>query len=217
APYYYCYRCKKNVSAEQQPDGNYKCNECHDPFVEVRDAPEPAPAPFQIPFLFGQDGPQPTNVVRLPNGGISMTFTNTGRMGDRVGMNFINSVLGQLFHISPTISSGDYYQGNLEQLLNFLMQHDPNHYGPPPTSRDFIRNMRHRHPTKTELESKPVCAVCESDITQDDTIVCLPCKHIFHPDCIIPWIKRHNTCPICRAELPASNSDDEPEPENEHA
>ena len=58
-------------------------------------------------------------------------------MGDRVGMNFINSlypenyvicsVLGQLFHISPTISSGDYYQGNLEQLLNFLMQHDPNH------------------------------------------------------------------------------------------
>ena len=60
--------------------------------------------------------------------------------------------------------------------------------------------MRHRHPTKTELgsgfvkigtvESKPVCAVCESDITQDDTIVCLPCKHIFHPDCIIPWIKR---------------------------
>ncbi|KAK8819928.1 hypothetical protein WA538_002029 [Blastocystis sp. DL] len=102
-------------------------------------------------------------------------------MGDRVGMNFINSVLGQLFHISPTISSGDYYQGNLEQLLNFLMQHDPNHYGPPPTSRDFIRNMRHRHPTKTELgsgfvkigtvESKPVCAVCESDITQDDTII----------------------------------------------
>lgn len=40
---------------------------------------------------------------------------------------FICSVLGQLFHISPTISSGDYYQGNLEQLLNFLMQHDPNH------------------------------------------------------------------------------------------
>ena len=63
--------------------------------------------------------------------------------------------------------------------------------------------MVHRHPTARELgsylsmysvglfvESSPECAVCESDLTKDDTIVCLPCKHLFHPNCIIPWIKR---------------------------
>ncbi len=60
--------------------------------------------------------------------------------------------------------------------------------------------MVHRHPTASEMGLKwvtpsfvansPVCAVCEADITKDDTIVCLPCKHLYHPDCIIPWIKR---------------------------
>ena len=63
--------------------------------------------------------------------------------------------------------------------------------------------MVHRHPTARELgwhfdvlltnsfiESSPECAVCENDLTKDDMIVCLPCKHLFHPNCIIPWIKQ---------------------------
>ena len=49
--------------------------------------------------------------------------------------------------------------------------------------------MDHRHPTANELLKEPVCSVCESNITKDDIIVCLPCKHLFHPECIIPWLK----------------------------
>lgn len=80
--------------------------------------------------------------------------------------------------------------------------------------------MVHRHPTANELLKEPVCSVCESNITKDDIIVCLPCKHLFHPECIIPWLKlvcgelleykeQHNTCPDCRASLPEMNSDEE--------
>lgn len=35
----------------------------------------------------------------------------------------------------------------------------------------------------------------------------LPCKHFFHTDCIVPWLNRSNTCPLCRHKLPQEDED----------
>lgn len=45
------------------------------------------------------------------------------------------------------------------------------------------------------------CAVCKDVFEKEETFLELPCGHIFHEPCIHPWLRDHNTCPVCRFEL----------------
>lgn len=48
----------------------------------------------------------------------------------------------------------------------------------------------------------PTCTVCCENIALGMKGMFMPCGHIYHPDCLLPWLKEHNTCPVCRFELP---------------
>ncbi|XP_050216574.1 uncharacterized protein LOC126667611 [Mercurialis annua] len=56
-----------------------------------------------------------------------------------------------------------------------------------------------------------VCGVCKDEFVVDvDEAKVLPCNHLFHPDCILPWLHSdHLSCPLCRFHLlpvPSSSS-----------
>ncbi|CAI4225436.1 unnamed protein product [Auanema sp. JU1783] len=39
------------------------------------------------------------------------------------------------------------------------------------------------------------------------TVLKMPCNHVFHSRCLHSWLKKANTCPTCRHELPAEEND----------
>ncbi|KAF7045775.1 hypothetical protein CFC21_054852 [Triticum aestivum] len=46
------------------------------------------------------------------------------------------------------------------------------------------------------------CAVCLTEFEDSDELRVLPaCCHVFHPECIDPWLAGAVTCPLCRADL----------------
>lgn len=48
------------------------------------------------------------------------------------------------------------------------------------------------------LSAGATCAVCLETL-DDRGCAELPCDHVFHRDCVLPWIARRGTCPTCRS------------------
>ena len=45
------------------------------------------------------------------------------------------------------------------------------------------------------------CAICLDDFEAGQEVMLTPCNHMFHEDCITPWMKSHSQCPVCRYEF----------------
>lgn len=46
------------------------------------------------------------------------------------------------------------------------------------------------------------CAVCYEDLKGPvGKVVALPCTHVFHENCLLPWFQNRSTCPSCRFDL----------------
>lgn len=45
------------------------------------------------------------------------------------------------------------------------------------------------------------CVICQVDFEPSDDVIELPCRHVYHPDCIHPWLRAKKTCPHCSREV----------------
>ncbi|GAB0088197.1 E3 ubiquitin-protein ligase RNF181 [Sergentomyia squamirostris] len=75
---------------------------------------------------------------------------------------------------------------------------------PPPASKDVVSNLKERMPTAQD-ES---CTICLKPNTEHlEKFMILPCSHEFHGTCILPWLNKTNSCPLCRHELPTDDEE----------
>ncbi|KAH7556852.1 hypothetical protein ACOSP7_026127 [Xanthoceras sorbifolium] len=115
-----------------------------------------------------------------------------------------------LFNGAPGVgitrgNAGDYFIGpGLEELFEQLSANERR--GPPPAARSAIDAMPTVKITQRHLRSDSHCPVCKDKFELGSEARQMPCDHMYHSDCIIPWLVQHNSCPVCRQELPLQGS-----------
>ncbi|KAE9618228.1 putative aminoacyltransferase, E1 ubiquitin-activating enzyme [Lupinus albus] len=106
---------------------------------------------------------------------------------------------------------GDYLDArNFEELLEHLAENDNTRRGAPPAALSFVSNLPLVVIGNEELEKhgeELVCAICKDVLTPGTKVNQLPCSHLYHTCCILPWLSARNSCPLCRYELPTDDKD----------
>lgn len=92
---------------------------------------------------------------------------------------------------------------------DLLIQHlieggDTGRHGSAPASKAAVEAMPTLTISKQSLEADDIyCAVCKEVFDIGGEAREMPCKHIYHSNCILPWLALHNSCPMCRHEMPS--------------
>ncbi|XP_017752128.1 PREDICTED: E3 ubiquitin-protein ligase RNF126-A isoform X2 [Eufriesea mexicana] len=102
---------------------------------------------------------------------------------------------------------GDYVwsQDGLDAIVTQLLN-QMDGTGPPPLPRKQIDEIPTITVDQFHVDSKLQCSVCWEDFKLSEPVKQLPCLHLYHAPCIVPWLELHGTCPICRQHLGGQNS-----------
>ncbi|CAO3702851.1 unnamed protein product [Rhizopus stolonifer] len=128
--------------------------------------------------------------------------------------NLANSILQFLSAMtSGTLGEGlagnpnDYAfsQTALDNIITQLMEQGGGS-APPPAPEQVIESLPKRELSEKEKSQEADCAVCKDTFEITERVIQLPCEHIFHDDCIRPWLKLNSTCPVCRKSVLPENA-----------
>lgn len=164
------------------------------------------------------------NILR-PMTGNPMIIFNQNRNPFRIVIqrqNVPNSIFDPFFVNFGSVFNGAFqdnfssnfrsnYRGNfMNEILRILEQNqnEARRHQHHPTSKENLNKLKQFNMSekycKKEGEGKfelPNCCICIDEIAIGQKTILLPCGHMFHNDCIVTWLKKNNTCPMCRFEI----------------
>ncbi|KAH0458064.1 hypothetical protein IEQ34_013379 [Dendrobium chrysotoxum] len=89
-----------------------------------------------------------------------------------------------------------------------LLDHDNIIRGSPPAAKLLVEALPSIMLTEEAFANNNyLCAICKDEFSLEERANQLPCSHLYHNDCILPWLEIRNTCPVCRYELPTDDPD----------
>ncbi|RLN00742.1 E3 ubiquitin-protein ligase RING1 [Panicum miliaceum] len=104
-------------------------------------------------------------------------------------------------------SMSDFLMGSgFERLLDQLAQIEAGGLARardnPPASKAAVESMPVVAVDADRVAAESYCAVCKEPFELGAEAREMPCSHIYHADCILPWLALSNSCPVCRHEMP---------------
>lgn len=102
---------------------------------------------------------------------------------------------------------GDYADARkFEMILQQFAEDNNSRRGAPPAATSFVGNLPYLViSTRHEADGGVICPVCKDLMPVKTRATQLPCMHLYHSSCILPWLSSRNTCPVCRYELPTDD------------
>ncbi|GMI87157.1 BCA2 zinc finger ATL 11, RING-H2 finger C2A [Hibiscus trionum] len=98
-----------------------------------------------------------------------------------------------------------------DRLIDQLSQmeiHNTGRNERPPASKAAVEGMPTVEINETHIDNELCCAVCKEQFEIGTKVRNMPCDHLYHSNCILPWLQLRNSCPVCRHELPAAHGEE---------
>jgi E3 ubiquitin-protein ligase RNF115/126 len=196
---YWCHLCKREFNKIFIENVEVQCRFCGNNFCEeiTPDSTSDHPSVFQ-PY----ESPNANTNRNL------MNLVYVPRVSrPRTSSSFLDMIIN--------ILGMNNQEENMESIIHYIMQNDPNRYGNPPASKKVVEGLERIECNEENIKClrkdsgcDNSCSVCKDEFEVKQNLVYLPCKHIYHDECIMPWLKERNSCPTCRFELPAEDDVD---------
>lgn len=114
----------------------------------------------------------------------------------------LSEQIGNLQQVAP-----NFFTISLRMLYDRLMSNlDVEDYKNTPTKEAVLKNLPSLKVDTLQVEKGESCCICFGDYSSAEEVITLPCNHRYHSDCVMKWLKLHSTCPNCRLDLNALDS-----------
>lgn len=119
---------------------------------------------------------------------------------------------------------GDYFFGNLDDLINQFLEQGGNNGDPPASEDDIERKIELLNPSESKESEEKIkhmeehhhkCPICMEEFnveemkTDKEKVAILPCQHRYHHQCVTQWLRMHDSCPVCRKSLSGKKEEKE--------
>ncbi|CAN1282757.1 E3 ubiquitin-protein ligase RDUF2 [Linum perenne] len=215
-PSYWCYSCTRFVNLQSPHDEHdaVSCPHCSGGFVEqIQTANANTESPYRSRFRRTRRNAASTGerfsfnpLVVLRGSAAAAEDGDEDAGSNNAGYEFYyDDGTGSGLRPVPASMSEFLMGSGFERLLDQLTQIEINGFGRPgnpPASKAVAESLPILEVDSAVVHAESHCAVCKEAFELGSEAREMPCKHIYHSDCILPWLAIRNSCPVCRHELP---------------
>nr|XP_043622271.1 E3 ubiquitin-protein ligase RZF1-like [Erigeron canadensis] len=132
---------------------------------------------------------------------IRMAGTRSSSAGSSAN-DIFEIIMNRMRMDSGAFSDSNFFtDSELQEFVERIVASDGSQ-GPPPATRSAIDSLPTIRITNTHLNTDSQCPICQDKFELGCEARMMPCSHMYHSGCIVPWLSEHNSCPVCRLELP---------------